>query len=60
MPKRFMAQGAMHLELHALSTVADAFEHARTTAATAAAATAQPVMNCVKAKPLEKILVKNR
>jgi hypothetical protein len=55
-----MAQGAMHLELHALSTVADAFEHARTTAATAAAATAQPVMNCVKAKPLEKILVKNR
>ncbi|MGV2341385.1 MAG UNVERIFIED_CONTAM: hypothetical protein LVR18_47875 [Planctomycetaceae bacterium] len=50
-----MAQGAMHLEVRALSTVADAFEHSHATAATA-----QTVMNCVKAKPLEKILVKDR
>ncbi|MGV2335286.1 MAG UNVERIFIED_CONTAM: hypothetical protein LVR18_14610 [Planctomycetaceae bacterium] len=54
-----MAQGARHLELPARSTVADACEHSHATAATAAAATAQPVMNCVKAKPLEQILVKN-
>ena len=52
-----MAQGAMYLSLPALSTVADACEHSRATAATA---TAQAVMNCVKAKPLEKTGVKNR
>ncbi|MGV2333980.1 MAG UNVERIFIED_CONTAM: hypothetical protein LVR18_07630 [Planctomycetaceae bacterium] len=46
-----MVQSAVHLELPARSTVADACEHSH--------ATAQPVMNCVKAKPLEKILVKN-
>jgi len=55
-----MAQGAMPLELPALSTAADACEHSRATAATAATATARAVMNCVKAKPLEKICVKNR